>query len=176
MRGSLLATAIEKQEVRIAGRIGIMQMDSMYNWMPAVDLAGEAGVVERADRVVNVRPGYEKLAEHLLDSTWIVESLSDARRLAGRLRGKIQLVTLAGELVTADGTIHSGTMETAGGLISRRSELRALQQEKIILQQQVEQAEGVDLFAVDNAHAVALHGGEGNIGVGAVGPGRLPSL
>tara|TARA_B100000809_G_scaffold137031_1_gene134519 strand:- start:776 stop:4414 length:3639 start_codon:yes stop_codon:yes gene_type:complete len=142
MRGSLLATAIEKQEVKIAGRIGIMQMDSMYNWMPAVDLAGEAGIVERADRVVNVRPGYEKLAEHLLDSTWIVESLSDARRLAGRLRGKIQLVTLAGELVAADGTIHSGTMETAGGLISRRSELRALQQEKIILQQQVEQAEG----------------------------------
>ncbi len=141
MRGSLLAGELEKQQVRIAGRIGMVQLDAMYNWLPTVDLAGETGIVERADRVVNVQPGFERLATHMLASTWIVETLVDARRLAGRLRGKVQLVTLAGELVRADGTIHSGATETAGGLISRRSELRALQQEKIILQQQVDLAQ-----------------------------------
>jgi len=141
MRGSLLAGELEKQQVRIAGRIGMVQLDAMYTWLPAVDLAGETGIVERADRVVNVQPGFERLATHMLANTWIVETLVDARRLAGRLRGKVQLVTLAGELVRADGTIHSGTTETAGGLISRRSELRALQQEKIILKQQVDLAQ-----------------------------------
>ena len=140
MRGSLLAAEMEKQQVKITGRIGMVQLDAMYDWMPPIDLEDELGVVDRADRIVKVRPGFEKLSQHLLSGSWIVESLADARRLAGRLRGKVRLVTLAGELVCADGTIHSGTVETAAGLISRRSELRALQQEKIILQQHVDQA------------------------------------
>jgi chromosome segregation protein len=141
MRGAACAEALEQDQLDLPGRVGILQLDSLYEDITPLDLAGEAGVINRADRMVEVRPGYEKLAQHMLASCWVVKTLAEARQLSSRLRGRVRLVTLAGELLEENGTLHVGQGESLTGLISRRSELRALEQELAVLRQHADQSQ-----------------------------------
>jgi len=92
------------------------------------DLEGTAGVLGRADRFVETDPKFRPLAERLLGSTWIVEDLATATRLAVRAPGA-HFVTLAGEALRADGVLLAGPRHQSTGLISRRSQLRALREQ-----------------------------------------------
>jgi chromosome segregation protein len=65
----------------------------------------------------------------LLGTTWIVESLSRALELVKTVPAGIQFVSLGGEMLTGDGALTVGPLQSASGLISRRSELRALAQQ-----------------------------------------------
>ncbi|MCD4727666.1 MAG: AAA family ATPase, partial [Pirellulales bacterium] len=117
-------------------------------------LEGRPGVIGRADQFVETEPDFEPLAKRLLGQTWFVEKLDHAFSLAnakgdrsdlcddqrcasvpafGPLSGKSDLsplgvtfVTLAGELLEPDGTLVVGPRSVSTGLISRRSQLRAL--------------------------------------------------
>ena len=94
---------------------------------PFIDLTGQPGVLGRADRFVETSPQFAPLVERLLSRTWFVETLPQALALApGPGRG-LNYVTLAGDLLEADGTLTVGPRSVATGLISRRSQLRALQ-------------------------------------------------
>ena len=80
----------------------------------------------RADRFVQTAAEYQPLIGRLLGRTWIVEKLATAWQLAKSAPPQTQFVTLGGEMLTADGTLTVGPLQAASGLISRRSELRAL--------------------------------------------------
>ena len=84
------------------------------------------GVLGRADRFVETQPRFAPLARRLLGQTWIVEKLAHALELARSAGRGLNFVTLAGELLEADGTLVVGPRQAAAGLISRRSQLRAL--------------------------------------------------
>ena len=92
-----------------------------------VDLSGRPGVLGRADRFVETPPSFAPLAERLLGRTWFVEKLAHAISLAGSIGAGVSYVTLAGELLEPDGTLTVGPRSVSTGLISRRSQLRALQ-------------------------------------------------
>ncbi len=94
-----------------------------------VDLTGQPGVVGRADRFVQAQPRYATLVARLLGRTWIVEKLEHALKLSAGSGQAINFVTLAGELRQADGTIVVGPRQGASGLISRRSQLRELNEQ-----------------------------------------------
>ena len=64
--------------------------------------------------------------------------LEHARSLRASGVANVCLVTLAGEVVHADGTLVAGPKDV-GGLISRRTELRDLRREEIVLQGHLEQ-------------------------------------
>jgi chromosome segregation protein len=111
---------------RLAGRVGFLWLDAPEEAEPAAELAGRAGVVGRADGFVEAAPGFAPLARRLLGRTWIVETLADALRLARTADRPAAFVTLAGEHLAADGALVVGPRHGATGLISRRSQLRAL--------------------------------------------------
>jgi len=69
------------------------------------------------------------VVDRLLGRTLIVPDLSTAMRVRPTLPAGFRLVTETGELLEADGRVFAGPMSSgaAGGLISRRSELVALQ-------------------------------------------------
>jgi chromosome segregation protein len=90
------------------------------------DLAGRPGVLGRADRFVQCEPRFAPLAGRLLGRTWFVEKLDHALALAHTVGAGLSYVTLAGELLEPDGTLVVGPRNLATGLISRRSQLRAL--------------------------------------------------
>ncbi len=124
----------------LAGRVGFLRLDagSGRTHLDAIDLRGEAGVVTRADELVECGPEFAPLARRLLGRTWIVEDLSAALRLAETRGPGLSFVTRAGEMVSADGTLYVGPRHSSTGLISRRSELRVLRRQIAEIEDQIE--------------------------------------
>jgi len=97
-------------------------------------------VMGRADRFVQAEPQLQPLVTRLLSHTWIVEHLDVALRWA-RDAAEFNYVTLAGELLQTDGILTVGPRHETTGLISRRSQLRALTEQLAQLQAEREQCE-----------------------------------
>ena len=95
----------------------------------------------RADRFVETQPRFVPLATRLLGQTWIVEKLAHAMQLAPSLGRGLDFVTLAGDVLQADGTMVVGPRQATSGLISRRSQLRALTAQLAELQAKAQQAQ-----------------------------------
>lgn len=139
----------------LPGRVSFLPMPApSAAKLPNLD--GEPGVIGRADRFVDTAPRFRPLAEALLGSTWVVESLEHALRLSPYYGGStrhagVSLVTLAGELVAPDGTVtvgpaaptadHSSHTHFSTGLITRRSTLAELEKQLQIVQQEIAEAE-----------------------------------
>ena len=104
-------------------------------------LTNHRDVVGRADDFVDVDAEYVPLVERLLGKTWFVRSLDAARELHRETRGEMRFVTPAAELVDHDGSILVGPRRTSAGLVSRKSELRALRQEFVVLKQRMSEAQ-----------------------------------
>ncbi len=127
---------------RFAGRVGFLWLDQPEpaTQPKTLDLNGQLGVMGRADRFVEAEPRLQSLVTRLLGNTWIVENLDAALRWAEDAEG-LNFVTLAGEFLHADGTLTVGPRHEATGLISRRSQLRALTEQLISLQADMERCE-----------------------------------
>ena len=127
--GKEMLRCVREESERFAGRVGFLWIDDGPRKVPAadpVDLEGLTGVLGRADRFVEASPELAPLVRRLLGRTWIVEKLAHALALAENRAAGVSFVTLAGELLDADGTLVVGPRHVSAGLISRRSELRAL--------------------------------------------------
>jgi chromosome segregation protein len=140
--GSELLEYLQTGPCPFTGRVGFVWLSDRAE-EPARDggLEGQPGVLGRADRFVETEPEYEPLARRLLGRTWVVERLSDALALSTTAGPGSSFVTLAGELLAADGTLTVGPRHASIGLISRRSELRALRAQLAGLESEVQQAQ-----------------------------------
>ncbi len=134
---------VQEQSPRFGGRVGFLWLDAPAT--PAthaeVDLEGRPGVLGRADRFVETQPRFVPLARRLLGRTWIVEKLEHAFELARTAGPGPAFVTLAGELLEADGTLVVGPRQPSAGLISRRSQLRALRTQLADLEGKIAQGQ-----------------------------------
>ncbi|MGC1274434.1 MAG: chromosome segregation protein SMC, partial [Planctomycetaceae bacterium] len=92
-------------------------------------LHGLPGVIKRADELIRPTSRMPHLATRLLSDTWVVESLPVALKLAAGAGRGMRFVTLAGELLDADGTLVVGTLKADAAILSRRSELLRLRDE-----------------------------------------------
>ena len=131
VRGDALQHAILSGEVRITGRVGLIRIDQLPARRPGdrIRLDGLKGVIGRADRMVRTEPEFEPLARHLLGTTWLVDSLATALGLRKLSGAGLRFVTSACETLDRDGSLVLGPADAAAGLVSRRSELLAAQQE-----------------------------------------------
>jgi chromosome segregation protein len=140
-----LLGALKEQSYRFSGRVGFVWLDEEPSRprtpVAAEDLEGQPGVVGRADRYVQTEPRYAALALRLLGRSWIVETLAHALALAESAGRGQSFVTLSGELLAADGSLVVGPRNASAGLISRRSQLRALKNETAELARRVEQSQ-----------------------------------
>ena len=93
------------------------------------DVPSGDGVIGRAsDLLRNVRNGSEAIAA-LLRRVLVVTDLDAAAPLMSRMRSqRVDIVTLSGELLSADGTIYGGAAAgESTGLIGRAQEIEALE-------------------------------------------------
>jgi chromosome segregation protein len=139
LRGTSFVDAVEQQRYRPAGRLGliVLDRDTEVDHADADPLASEPGILGRLDQLVQAAPEYEPLVQRLFCRTWAVEMLSQARQFSARRPG-CRFVTLAGEVVEADGTVVAGPKDAAG-LVSRRSELRELQRDLGVVRRQIDE-------------------------------------
>lgn len=131
VRGDELQQAILSKRIEINSRVGLIRIDELPRRRPGdrIRLDGLRGVIGRADRMIRCEAEIEPLARHLLGGTWLVDSLETAlgfRKLSG---AGLRFVTSTGELLENDGTSVIGPAGVASGLVSRRSELAAAEQE-----------------------------------------------
>jgi chromosome segregation protein len=138
-----LVDYLQREPHQFSGRVGFLWLDAVGpdDSSGPVSFDGWPGVLGRADRFVETEPQYEPLARRLLGRIWIVEKLSHALTLAKTPHRGSGFVTLAGEMLTADGTLMVGPRHTSTGLISRRSELRALRGQLADLESRLRQGE-----------------------------------
>jgi len=131
---------LKRESHGLAGRVGFVWLSDRREAPPPsdADLEGRPGVLGRADRFVQSEPRFAPLAKRLLGRTWFVENLARASELAETAGGRVSLVTLAGELLAADGTLVVGPRQASTGLISRRSQLHALKAQLAELEAKVE--------------------------------------
>ena len=111
----------------------------------------QQGVVGRADRFVHCELVYTPLVRRLLGTTWVVESLEVAEHLSEIAGGGARFVTLDGAVLEVDGTWIFGAGQQATSLISRRSELRQVQQRQRQIQTEIENARNKQAAAKANA-------------------------
>jgi chromosome segregation protein len=90
------------------------------------ELAGQPGVLKRADALVRPSERCPQLASQLLGDTWIVETIDVAMSLSEQTGHACRFVTLQGEFLDADGTLVVGTVRSETAIVSRKSELRRL--------------------------------------------------
>jgi chromosome segregation protein len=136
-----LFDSLERKAFASGGRVGFLRLDVKppATVVDHVDLSGEAGVMGRADRFVEAAAEYAPLAKRLLGRTWLVDRLATALRLSQSSGRGLDFVTSDGELLTADGTLIVGPRLAPAGIISRRSELRACEEQVNQLHQQLAQ-------------------------------------
>jgi chromosome segregation protein len=104
-------------------------------------LPRHAGIVAAAGDLVHCdRPELADLPARLLNNTLIVKNLEAARELATETIG-YRFVTLAGELLEADGTLTVGIHQAERGLLSRKSELRELREQVVAIDERIVAAE-----------------------------------
>ncbi len=141
--GQEILDHLEKQSNRFTGRVGFLRLDRIGRRVlpETITLSGRPGVLGRADQFVETDAAYRALVKHLLGNTWVVERMSHALRLVDEVPVGVRFVTLAGELLESDGTFQVGPSHAAGGLISRRSELRELKSKHLSMESQIDRAE-----------------------------------
>jgi chromosome segregation protein len=125
------------------GRVGFLPLDIQAQLHSQVDFDGQPGVLGRASRFVDAKPELASLVDRLLGRTWIVDTLNVALALLPAAREGTAFVTLSGEWVGDDGTIVVGPRHTTTGLITRKSELRALKAQIAEWEHKVSQSEQV---------------------------------
>jgi chromosome segregation protein len=126
-----LAAALAEETSAWPGRTTFLRLDVPHpaSAIDRIDLASEPGVMGRADQFVESVADLGPLVRRLLGRHWLVDRLPTALRLASGVGRGLNFITVAGEAVLADGTLAVGPRQSVAGMLSRRSELRALRDE-----------------------------------------------
>jgi chromosome segregation protein len=125
------ADSAEAQATLVAGgRVSFMAAEQPDETATdAFDASGHPGVVGRLDKLVETEAASERhrlIARRLLGKVWVVERLDHAQALARVAPAGVLVVTRGGQCLSTDGVFEIGTPAAASGIVSRRSELRAV--------------------------------------------------
>lgn len=112
------------------GALRVLALDRLGRGSPPIGYGHTAGVIARAADWVTCAIEFRPLAEHVLGRVFIVDALELALRLAAEALAGCVFVTLAGEVVGADGRLTLGATAAAAGLISRKTEIRQLHRDR----------------------------------------------
>ncbi len=128
VRTRQLTDAIARGEVEPAGPVSVLSLQDI----PAaagkqLDLTGRNGVRARLSDMVRFTTEFGPLADWLLGDAWLVHDIETASRLWRLAPGAARFITADGAVMQRSGALEMGSPQAAAGLVSRRSELRAVQ-------------------------------------------------
>lgn len=119
-------------EVRdqLEGPAEILWLDETPDWPPVrlLSLEGHPGIIGRMDTLVEAVAEIAPIVRRLLSGIWVVDRLERAILLRESLGSGVSFLTLAGEWVGGDATLVIGPPRWVPGILSRRTELKTLQE------------------------------------------------
>ena len=86
------------------------------------------GYVGRADTLVQSDAKYRSIVEYLLLRTVVFDNIDNASEAAKRLRYRVKLVTLDGQIINAGGAFTGGSAKKDSGILSRLTEISTLRE------------------------------------------------
>jgi chromosome segregation protein len=100
------------------------------------DILKEPGVVGLASRLIEFDKKYRNAFEYLLGNVLVTETLDHAINLRRSHRVNCRMVTLEGDVINAGGAMTGGRQQgsDAGGLVSRKNEIRRFDEQTKELQ------------------------------------------
>jgi chromosome segregation protein len=110
----------------LPGRISAFCLDRLPPLINERNLSEQPGFVAHAVDLVRFDESFARVARHLLDKTIVVDTLENALAMAGRDVADRRFVTMAGEVVEPNGAVSIGPPSSRAGLITRKSERRAI--------------------------------------------------
>jgi chromosome segregation protein len=140
---------LARADAQFAGRVGFLRVDQSHDAQElSAPFADDPAILGRADQLLEVSAEYAPLLRRLLRRTWVVRELADALRLAEAHPGEWEFATITRDLVSANGSLTLGARKGATGIVSRRSELRALAKQLATLHENIAQ-QRQELLATD---------------------------
>ena len=112
----------------LRGRVQMICLDRLPAFSNGYDFSQHPEFQGKLIDLVSYPGDCERLAWHLLGKTILVDTIDSALRLAQVAPAGYRWVSLEGDLLEADGTLHLGPQTAAAGLISRKSELRQIEE------------------------------------------------
>ena len=133
------ATAAREAMEELEGRVNILSADRLtrvtgddyYDWNQ------HPHRIRFALDLIRFEPDDMPIAHHLLGRTVVVDDLNAARELHDQGPQGWRYVAKSAEVIEADGTLRAGPLTAAMGLLSRRSELEAIQQQIAEVEQRI---------------------------------------
>ena len=122
--------AIEMLQRRNAGRATFLPLDAIRGGRLDRVPGEDEGCLGLAVDLVEFDPQYTSVFENLLGRTLIAETLTDAIAISRRGGGRVRIVTLDGQVMNAGGSMTGGSAGKNAGILSRRSELEKLMNER----------------------------------------------
>ncbi len=111
-------------------------------------LEGCRGFVGIASRLVTAEPRYQNIVDNLLGRTVVVQDLDAAIAMSQKYKNRFKIVTLDGQVMNPGGSMTGGSVNKDAGILSRANELekltaqeKRLQQDKLILEADLQEAQ-----------------------------------
>ena len=120
--------AISYLKRKNGGRVTFLPLTTITVRRPReIDLRRCRGVIGWANTLVQADGKFQKVADHLLAQTLVMENLDDALIAAKQEGYRLRIVTLTGELLNPGGSLTGGgRKKQASSLLNRRTEIEAL--------------------------------------------------
>ena len=120
--------AISYLKRKNGGRVTFLPLTTITVRQPrAVDLRRCHGVIGWANTLVQAEGRFQKVTEHLLAQTLVMENLDDALIVAKQEGYRLRIVTLTGELLNPGGSLSGGgRRKQSSALLNRRAEIETL--------------------------------------------------
>ncbi len=100
-----------------------------------------SGYVGRADTLVQSEENYRAIIEWLLLRTIVFDNIENATLAAKKLRYRVKIVTLDGQLIGVGGAFTGGSTKRDSGILSRLTEITALREKALKLSSEIKKTE-----------------------------------
>jgi len=141
----------------LPGQLNVICLDMLPPLIGVRDFTGCEGVIGLASDLVHADDELDHLVRLLLGKTVLVETLDVAVSLRAEDTAGYRFITRDGQIVEADGTLRIGLHGSTSGLISRKSELTAIEGQLADLHVQIKQYEQELAQVQQRCHDVDRH-------------------
>jgi chromosome segregation protein len=128
-----LIDALAQPENSPAGLVRFLALDQITTArgvsVESASFANDPGFISLATDLVRPAEGMRDLAAHLLGQTILVRDLAAALRMSAVAPPGTRFVAATGHVLESDQSITAGDAADAGGIVSRKSQLRALEEQ-----------------------------------------------
>ena len=95
------------------------------------------GYIGRADTLVETDNEYRSIIEWLLLRTVVFDNIDNATEAAKKLKYRVKLVTLDGQIINAGGAFTGGSAKRDSGILSRLTEINSLRERASLLEAKI---------------------------------------